>query len=250
MKLLIGFTAILFSFAFFNFSCKSSQKALSQQEIQDLPKVLEYARSACFGKCPHFDLSIHENGWMIFDGKRFTKQEGIAIDKLSKEELTQLIADCRAADLWKYQSEYGMNVSDLPTISIHFFEKEKDKKVKWKMRAPTALPTLSNKIMQLVYARDWVENTRKNDKGIALPEGVIENELIVQFKDKIEASQWAQKYERFGLKVKKSLSTLSHIYLLSYDTGKMPPDRMLAMIKKDEEVATAEFNKRMETRSR
>ena len=249
MKLLISLSIVLLCLAFINFSCKSN-KALTLQEIARLPKIVEYSRSACYGQCPHFDLTIYKNGWMVFEGKRFTKQEGTATDRLTKEELSQLIADCKTADLWQYQSEYSMNIPDLPTVSIHFYEEGKDKGVKWKMRPPAALSALSNKLMDLVYVRNWVENTGKKDKGIALPNGIIENELIVQFKNKIEPKQWAQKYERFGLKVRKPLSTLSHIYLLAYDTGKIAPDKMLATIKKDDKVATAEFNKRLETRNR
>lgn len=262
MKVFLCIATFLVVTVLFLSSCKSSKKTLvptvqeavkplTQTDIQALPKVLEFSKSACRGTCPYFNLTVYQDGHLVFEGKRHTLQEGIATDKLTKEEFAQLQMHCEAADLWNRQPAYGMNVMDIPTTTVHFYEGGKDKEVKWRLRAPEQLPTLSNQIMELIYARNWVErNDRNKEKGIKLPAQAIENEVIIQFKEKIDAEAWCKQYERYGLLSKKALSTTTPIYLMSFDTGKMAPDKMLEIINNDEKVATAEFNKRMGTRGR
>ncbi len=241
------------SLIFFN-SCKITQKAvtqkvLTQEEIQALPIVLTYKRTGCRGRCPAFNFTVYEDGWAVFNGKRYTKYEGEATTQLTKEEFAQLKANCQKADLWSHRPAYGMNVMDIPTTTIHFYEKDRDKKISWRMRAPEALPTLSNEISQLLYDRGWLEPLEQ-DKAIRMPAGAIHNELIVQFNEKVNLEKWLTQYQRFDLVTKKSLSTLTPLYLFSFDTGKMSPDKMLEMIRRDKQVTSVEFNKRLETKSR
>lgn len=247
MKGIIIFAIVLTASLVFLTSCKTTNKVLSQAQIQDLPKVLEYSRTGCRGKCPIFDFTVYEGGHIIFNGKMWTKHEGQAIDKLTKEEYAALQTNCQKANLWQKQAEYGMNIMDIPTTMVHFYEKDRDKKIEWRMRAPQALPDLSNEIMQLIFKRGWVEELKK-EVGVSMPNGAIGNEIIVQFKEEINIKRWCEKYSQYDMKLKRGLS--KKIYLVNFDTGKMPPDKMLDIVRGNLEVASAEFNKRMETRSR
>lgn len=249
MKIVGIITILLASSLVFFSSCKTTQKVLSQAEVQALPKVLEYSRTGCRGKCPAFDFTVYEGGWAVFNGKRYTKYEGEATTQLTKEEFAQLQANCIKANLWDCESAYGLNIMDIPTTTIHFYEKGRDKEVSWRMRAPEGLPKLSNEICQLLYARDWIAGLEP-DKKISMPVGTIHNEIIVQFKEKVNIEKWCAQYERFDLTKKKSLSTLTPLYLFRFDTAKMSPDKMMEMIKRDQKVISAEFNKRMEGKSR
>lgn len=231
-------------------SCNSTKNVLSADEIKALPTVLAFSKSACRGRCPQFDMTIYEGGWVIFDGKRFTEYEGKAHDRLTKEEYAQLLNNCRAADLPKYESQYGMNVMDIPTTTIEFFDSGQATKIQYKMRAPDALPRLSNQIMELIYIRDWVKRPNNLSKrGDKLPAGALENELIVHFNENIDINEWCQKYDRFGLASKRIISKSSNIYLLVFNTEQIPPAKMLATVKKDEKVQRAEFNKKLESRT-
>ncbi len=230
-------------------SCSTTQKVLTQEEVATLPKVLEYSKGGCKGKCPIFDLTVYENGWMIFNGKAWTKQEGKATGQLTKEEFTQLQADCQKADMWSKKAEYGMNIMDAPTTTIHLYEKNRDKQVQWRIRAPEELPTLSNKIMKIIIDRGWIEGLKK-DTAARLPTGAITDEIIVQFKEKIDANQWCTQYALYGLNVKRTLSTMTPLYLLKFDAERTPPNKMLAIIKRSKKVASAEFNKRLNTSNR
>ncbi|MEM1121715.1 MAG: DUF6438 domain-containing protein, partial [Bacteroidota bacterium] len=176
----VSILLLIGSFLLFT-DCKSTNKVLSSTQIAELPKVLEYSKTGCRGKCPVFDFTVYEGGHVIFNGKRYTKYEGQATDKLTKEEYATLQRNCQKANLWNKQAEYGMNVMDVPTTTIHFYEKNRDKEIQWRMRAPQDLPDLSNEIAALLVEKGWLVPAKK-EMGIRLPKGAISNEIIVQFK--------------------------------------------------------------------
>ncbi len=245
MKTLLLCLFLLGAVILFWVSCKSSKKVLTETEIKALPLILEYSKSACFGRCPHFNLTVHKNGWMLFEGKRFTAYEGRTTDRLSKEELAQLIADCKNTNLFQYEAEYGMNIPDLPTTKIHYHEDNQDKAVRWKLRPPQELKDLDKKIFKIVTDRGWVTNGHKNTgRGQSVkPSTAIENELIVQFDKDVDIQAILNGYKAFDLKLKKTISKNSDMYLLEYDTEKIPPHKMMRKMKAQEGVLQVEFNK-------
>ena len=249
MKLTIITAIVLIGSLIFLASCSTTQKVLTQEEITALPKVLEYKKGGCKGRCPIFDLTVYENGWMIFNGKMWTKQEGMATAQLTKEEFAQLQADCDKADVWSKEAEYGMNIMDAPTTTIHLYEKNRDQQVQWRIRAPKSLATLSNAITQIIIDRGWLEGLKK-DTAARMPAGAITDEIIVQFTEKLNVKEWCTNYALYGLKVERTLSTLTPLYLLKFDAEKTPPNKMLEIIKRSKKVASAEFNKKMNTSSR
>jgi len=249
------------------FSCKSKQKAITQQEaiaqpivqkeltaaqIRDLPKILDYSKSPCYGMCPHFTMSVYEGGWTIFEGKQHTAKEGTSIIQLTAAQLSTLIQQCKTADLWSCEKSYGDRIMDLPTTTVHFFEGKRDKSVQWKMRHPEQLKTLDSQLMELVYAQAWVKKrtTAKDRSQQEVPEVIIDNELIVQIKDKMEATEWAAKYKEYDLQLKKPISRSANMHLFIFDTKLVDSEKMMEMILADKQVSRVEFNKRLQQRTR
>ncbi len=72
MKLTIVITLAAIASLVFLASCSTTQKVLNQTEIEALPKVLTFSKGGCKGRCPIFDLTVYENGWMVCDGKMWT----------------------------------------------------------------------------------------------------------------------------------------------------------------------------------
>lgn len=232
-------------------ACSTPKKSLSPTEIKALPVVLKFTKSGCRGMCPSFDLMVYENGQMIFNGKRYTKQEGEATAQLTESELAKLKVDCQKADLYACEAEYGMRIMDIPTTDIHFYEKDKDVRVRWRMHAPESVTLLNKEIMDIVYAKGWVEDPfLEKEKAVKLPMNAVDNELIVQFKNKLDAKAWCKQFEPYGMSVKKTLSTSVPIYLIGFDKEKIASTKLLELVKENEEVATAEFNQELKLRNR
>ena len=268
MKLSMSYILIIVGLsliALLAFSCKSKQKAITQQQVQpvvqnsltaaqirDLPKVLEFSKSPCYGTCPHFTMSVHEGGWTIFEGKQHTAKEGTSIVQLSAEQLTTLKQQCKTADLWSCEKSYGDRIMDLPTTTVHFFDDKGDRSVQWKMRHPAQLQTLDSQLMEFVYGQAWVKK-RKTAKERGLeetPEVIIDNELIVQIKNKMEAKEWAAKYKSYGLQLKKPISRSANMHLFTFDTTLIDAEKMMEMMLADKQVSRVEFNKRLQQRTR
>lgn len=243
------------------FSCKSKEKAMVQQavkkeltaeEIRQLPKILEYSKSPCYGFCPHFNMTVYEGGWAIFEGKRHTAKQGIAIVQLDKMQVEEMMQQCQQADLWSAEASYGMRIQDLPTTTVHLFEGGKEKTVQWRMRHPERLKRLDGQLMELVTKQGWVTpvDVAKDRAERNRQEVKIDNELIIQLRDKLEGTVWVEKYKEYGMHLKKPISKLANMYLFIYDTKLISADKMLKIIQADEKVARAEFNKRLESRTR
>ena len=247
------------------FSCKTKQKAVVQQavqqavqkdlteeEIRQLPKLLKFSKSPCYGLCPHFDMTIYEGGWAIFEGKRHTAKKGVAVLKMDKEQLDQMIQQCQQANIWSAESSYGMLVQDLPTTTLHLFEGGKDKSVQWRMRHPERLKQLDKQLMGFVTGQGWVATREKvaKDRSANRKEVKIDNELIIQLRDKMDGTVWVEKYKDYGLHMKKPISRLANMYLFVFDTTLITADKMMELMQQDKQVGRVEFNKRLESRTR
>lgn len=243
------------------FSCKSKQqvqavsmikKDLTEQEVRSLPKIMEYSKSPCYGRCPTFKMTVHEDGWTIFEGKRFTLVEDTVVVQLTPAQLTTLTQQCNTADIWTAEKAYGMRIQDLPTTTLHLYEEGKDKKIQWRARQPERLKNFDKQMMGLVVEQGWVAPRKGADKRKreVTPDVIIDNELIIQIEDTKEATEWALQYKEYGMQLKKPISKLANMYLFIFDVDTIDSKKMLALMKEDKSVKRVEFNKRMQKRTR
>lgn len=243
------------------FSCKSKQKAqatsvikkeLTEQEVRTLPKIIEYSKSPCYGRCPTFKMTVYQDGWTIFEGKRFTIVEDTLVMQLTPAQLATLTEQCDKADFWTAEKSYGMRIQDLPTTTVHLYEEGKDKTIQWRARQPERLKNFDKQMMGFVIEQGWVAPRKRSDKRKreVLPDVIIDNELIIQIEDTKEATEWALQYKEYGMQLKKPISKLANMYLFTFDVNTIDSKKMLALMKEDKTVKRVEFNKRMQKRTR
>ncbi len=246
---------------FLTFSCKSKQKAqvesavkkdLTEQEIRALPKIIAYSKSPCYGRCPTFKMTVYQDGWTIFEGKRFTVVEDTLVMQLTPAQLATLTEQCDKADIWSAEKSYGMRIQDLPTTTVHLYEGGKDKAIQWRARQPERLKNFDKQMMGFVIEQGWVAPRKGADKRKreVLPDVIIDNELIIQIDNTKEATEWALTYKQYGMQLKKPISKLANMYLFTFDVEAIDSKKMLALMKEDKSVKRVEFNKRMQQRTR
>ena len=171
--------------------------------------------------------------------------------KMEEEQLKTMLQQCSEADIWSADKAYGMRVQDLPTTTLHLYEKERDKAVKWRMRQPERLKNLDKQLMTFLTQQGWLAPiTKPRKENSNRSETTIDNELIVQLRDKLEGEVWVEKYKKYGMHLKKPISKLANMYLFVFDTELVGSEEMLELILKDEKVARAEFNKQLQSRTR
>ena len=99
-------------------------------------------RTACFGNCPVYSITIKDNGSGIYVGKNFVKNIGEFTFNISKSEIDKILKKAEKIDFWNLKNEYYENISDLPTTYIQI----KNKKIKDYVGAPKQLKELQKLI--------------------------------------------------------------------------------------------------------
>lgn len=210
-------------------------------------KIIEISKGACFGRCPVYTMTVYGQGLVSYEGKRFTDKVGIYTKQLLEVEYTQLFKAFKDANLWQYQDEYNSRIPDLPMITIHYFNKGSQKKIMGKEGRPETVMGLEKQLDAIVDSKGWI---LKEAPDYGLPDNYIPNEIIVQLKDEVDVEKWKNKFMRGMMKteVVKRITPDMNYWLVRYDVSAMPPKDFLDMVKRDSDVVTAEFNKKVSNR--
>jgi hypothetical protein len=92
-------------------------------EIHDWNSLrITLSRSPCYGKCPTYEVEIHGDGTVLYDGKANVATKGRHTAKISRESLVKLVDAFRKADYFSLSDRYVSAVTDNPAYetSISF----------------------------------------------------------------------------------------------------------------------------------
>lgn len=107
-------------------------------------------KTACFGKCPVYQLSIDANGKANLKGEKFMDLIGDYQRQLSDEEFLKLTTAFDNANFFAFKDEYEGRRSDGPTTFISFSKSEQTKKIKASSPIPADLKALIKLLDNLV----------------------------------------------------------------------------------------------------
>ncbi len=91
------------------------------------PVIIQFARQACFGKCPIYNFSVYENGLLIYNGERFVEKEGTYYQVLVKSTVDSLVNTFETSSFSSFSENYPTDKSapsDLPTIELSYRNKK------------------------------------------------------------------------------------------------------------------------------
>ena len=143
-RLLAGFLVIGLALT----SCKSAYRVPNTAKIH-------YERTACFGTCPIYILTVDHTGLARFEGKQFTEKIGVFTKQLSAQETKQLFKQLSEEDWNSYKEQYKANVTDLPSTIFKFDHKKISKEVVVTGEHPTSLDVLSNTLSEIAESDGW-----------------------------------------------------------------------------------------------
>ena len=92
-------------------------------EIHDWNSLrITLSRSACYGMCSTYEIEIHGDGTVLYDGQAFVGTSGKQKGQISHASLVKLVGAFRSADYFSLGSGYISGVTDNPTYvsSISF----------------------------------------------------------------------------------------------------------------------------------
>lgn len=92
-------------------------------EIRDWNSLrITLSRSGCYGNCPAYQVEVHGDGTVFYEGKANVRTKGRRVGKISHESLVKLVDVFRRADYFSLDDRYASGVTDNPTYvsSISF----------------------------------------------------------------------------------------------------------------------------------
>ncbi|MBD1945447.1 hypothetical protein H6F50_24375, partial [Coleofasciculus sp. FACHB-712] len=136
-----------------------NQRLLNQPQQVSPQVALTLERTACFGFCPIYKLTVYGNGKVVYEGKRFVKVTGTRTTTISKTAARKLIADFQKLNYFKLQDSYTGGHTDAPSAITSLTIGKKQKTVHHYLPspdAPTQLTELENKIDTVVNSKQWI----------------------------------------------------------------------------------------------
>jgi Domain of unknown function (DUF6438) len=148
---ILGFSAALFL---------AAAGARAESPITKI--VLE--RTACFGTCPVYTLTVLSSGEVEFAGEDHVKVKGTQTGHISAGDFARLVKKIDAIDFFNLRNRYdgrnpdgsGTTVTDLPTKRISVTRGGEAKTVEDYFRAPPGLSELETLIDELAKSSKWI----------------------------------------------------------------------------------------------
>lgn len=117
-------------------------------------------RTACFGRCPIYTVTVYGDGRTVFVGKRFVAATGERRARLSRSRVADLRAAVTRARVFTLQDRYDeMRITDLPSIKLTFRVGPRTKRIYHYLgdrSAPERLRRLECQIDRLARTSRWV----------------------------------------------------------------------------------------------
>ncbi len=137
----------------------ANQRIPNQSQPVSQPVALTLERTACFGFCPIYKLTVYGNGKVVYEGKRFVKITGTRTTTISQQAVRKLIADFQKIHYFKLQDNYTGGHTDAPSAITSLTMGKKQKTVHHYLPSPDApsqLTELENKIDAVVNSKQWI----------------------------------------------------------------------------------------------
>jgi hypothetical protein len=155
LYLVVGLIGLLISSALLS-GCIRNAEPVVQEEL-----IIRFERTACFGACPVYSLTINGNGKVIYEGKNNVKIKGIHEVAVDPSVIGRLLEAFEDAGYFTLNDSYtGFGKSDMPFAYTSISIGNRTKSVKHYLgdsNAPKKLTELENKIDTIMNSAQWIK---------------------------------------------------------------------------------------------
>jgi hypothetical protein len=124
------------------------------------PLLASLARTACYGRCPIYKVTVMRDGTVQWEGERFVKVTGKATAKLSAAAIAELVDAFKRADYFALKDKYDRyDVTDHPSAITSFDDGTRHKTVSnyhGDRSTPERLDALEAHIDEIVGTAKWI----------------------------------------------------------------------------------------------
>ena len=92
-----------------------------EQTIKDRDSSDVFAsiyRSACFGSCTTYKMTIYQDGFISYEGIRFVELEGNYHTTITKEQMQSFIDKAESIGYFEMEDKYDSSITDIPSVTV------------------------------------------------------------------------------------------------------------------------------------
>ncbi len=116
----------------------------------DIPVILQFAKTACFGFCPVYDFTLYTDGIYCYHGHQFAKVEGKVYGLFKEDSWNQIRMKAEKIQFFQMSDNYPEleqhNIPDLPKTITKLNIGGKEKSITNSHSAPELLKELESLI--------------------------------------------------------------------------------------------------------
>jgi hypothetical protein len=138
-------------------SSQPDQPSTPPQKSDPVPDSLAFKiqRTACFGACPSYELTIYESGFVTYEGRSHVERIGKHTVQVPPGTLEKLVKEAEAKGFFEMKPEYDRPVTDLPSTIITVRKNGDTKQVKGRVDIPQAFKDLVAYAEEILFALPW-----------------------------------------------------------------------------------------------
>lgn len=136
---------------------KPSNGGPSMEPAKDAYQVAGYQKTACFGKCPVYQVKFYSDGKVTWYGQMNVERMGDFVAKVDEKTLADIREHAHAAHYWDFASKYPTDyrIADLPSTVTYFRTGDMEKTVVNTYQGPTELEAFQDYLEGLIMALKW-----------------------------------------------------------------------------------------------
>ena len=123
--------------------------------------VITLERTACFGFCPVYTLTVQGDGTVVYEGIDFVRVKGRAEITITKEKVEQLVSEFKEVDYFSLNDKYNeRTITDAPSVITSITIDGKTKTIEHyhgDFNAPEQLIELENRIDEIINSKQWIK---------------------------------------------------------------------------------------------
>ncbi len=127
----------------------ASCKSVKMDSPEEATTLVEFARSACYGNCPHYHVAVNTDGTVVYTGKRHVEKMGVYQYSLTKKEYKDLYRALEKADLYQFREIYDGEIADGQVTRVTYHGQDGIKKIATKRQYPGNLKDIVDRLDQV-----------------------------------------------------------------------------------------------------
>jgi hypothetical protein len=141
-------------FALIELASLTTPYAAAQAIPEDF--VIKLERTACYGRCPAYSVSIDARGNVTYDGTRFVRIVGRQSDHIPVSRVAALVETVDRIRFFDLEDKYRQLITDLPTTFVTVTRDGRSKRIEDYFGAPRSLNDLERQIDDLAQTARWI----------------------------------------------------------------------------------------------